>query len=185
LAKNHISYCFSSFSLLVSFPPPPPSCHHCLLYQQLHHELPTWSPVGHPRVWDSHHELLSLSLLCKFLLPPLIADVSYHFFNRCLLNHQLNLLITIETLAPGELLLIPSLSSPCNLQPIRLHAECELLFIFCNIISCWWWAGPNLAQPKLMGLVQPTWKKGRTRFVEPITAPLFWAASQPKPTRPI
>jgi hypothetical protein len=98
----------------------------------------------------------SLSLLYKFLLPPLVANVSYHFFHRCLLNHQLNLLITIETLALGELLLIPSLSSPCSLQPIRLHAECELLFIFCNIISCWWWAGPNSAQPKLMGLVQPT-----------------------------
>jgi len=110
--------------------------------------------------------VLLLSHFSRFLLPPPITNVGHHFSHRCLLSHQLSLLITVESLTLGELLLLPPFSSSLAFCRLWLHVERELLFMFYNLInlprgSNHFRVGLNLAQSK---------KEKKKRFVGPRSA---------------
>ena len=119
------SYCprFCSFPPSLSLrcpshqPEPPPAPPHIA--------SPTTSrPPPRPK----QSPFLSLSHLCKILLPSPVINSGHRSSQRRHRNHQLNLLITAETPLSSELLL----RRPPFLQPFRLHAERELLFTFCT-----------------------------------------------------
>jgi len=94
---------------LVLFPPRSSlfSFHLCCLFNHFHHStvvnksIPTFCSNPTPcRQQNSHCELLSL-IYKPFLLHP-TADIDHHFFQRCLLSHQSDLLIAIMTTKLGN-----------------------------------------------------------------------------------